>query len=144
MVNKGLTTEAKLKHFTESNGMCKLCDLESEDERHIVIDCETLGNFWSHIFVALRKIDGVNFQIQDSLFVCSTEQSDLVNVIIEEAKWQVWKRRCLIRYENMWIDEAQMLGRLKTHLLLRKEVLINTKHKNNEYIEKINLFLGVF
>ncbi len=144
VINKGLTTEAKLKHFTESNGMCKLCDLESEDERHIVIDCETLGNFWSHIFVALRKIDGVNFQIQDSLFVCSTEQSDLVNVIIEEAKWQVWKRRCLIRYENMWIDEAQMLGRLKTHLLLRKEVLINTKHKNNEYIEKLNLFLGVF
>ena len=56
VINKCLTTEAKLKHFTESNGICKLCELETEDEKHTLIDCISLEYFWSTIIIALKKV----------------------------------------------------------------------------------------
>jgi hypothetical protein len=41
IINKGLTTEAKLKHFTDSDGVCQLCNLEAEDEQHNDRLCNT-------------------------------------------------------------------------------------------------------
>ena len=140
VINKCLTTEAKLKHFTDSNGVCKLCELETEDEMHILSDCVSLDNFWSHIVSLLRRIAEVNVQVQDTLFICGVENNDLVNVIIEEAKWQVWKRRCLIRYENVWIDDVQLLRRLRTHLQVRTDVLKLMKNKNPLILNKLDLF----
>lgn len=144
VVNKCLTTETKLKYFTDSNGLCKLCDLEMEDELHILSDCVSLEDFWSHLFKIMKNIFGFDTNIcDDKLLICSIEQSVTVNVIVEEAKWQVWKRRCLIRYENVWITDAQLVNRLRNSLATRIEVLKRTKFNNEELVNQLTLFINV-
>jgi len=141
VINKCLTTEAKLKHFTETDGSCKLCTLEQEDERHILSDCVSLENFWTHVITLLKFVLKVRLEVCDRVFICCTEQREIaVNVIIEEAKWQVWKRRCLIRYENVWITDVELMVRLRNSLLLRTEVIKRSKYNNEDLVNKLNLF----
>jgi hypothetical protein len=68
---------------------------------------------------------------------------ELINVIIEESKWEVWKRRCLIRYENVWISDIGMIERLKKYLQYRKMVIQKMRVKRNKekWIELFEKFV---
>ena len=132
-----MTTESKLKHFTDSNGLCRLCELEPEDEIHVLIECDSLGEFWCHIIKTLKSTIDVNFQVNDLILICPSGLNLSEYIIIEEAKWLVWRRRCLIRYENVWVTDVQMLVRLKNRLTIWRDVLYKSRYGDQETVQVI-------
>jgi len=109
---------------------------------HILSDCVSLENFWTNIFIVLKQTTGVDIHIKDVMFICGNGENLFVNIIVEEAKWQVWKRRCKIRYENDWINDTQMIKGLKNALVMRQNVLSKVKNRNEHHINQLSLFLN--
>ena len=124
LINRCLTTEAKLKHIANSDGMCKLCEVEQEDEDHLM-HCETQGEYWNVVHKCLPRSEDIALN-EEILVIGYLEQrldAGVINCVIEESKWVAWKRRCIIKYENKWIRDDQMINMLKSRLNNRIEIL---------------------
>ncbi len=142
VINKCLTTENKLKHFVDSTGICKLCGIESEDVEHMLIDCDSLGEYWNFVKLIFRRLCDVVIMHERSFYLgiydfdIETNTEHVLNWILEEAKWIVWKRRCAIRYDDVWWTDIQMVHMLKQRLSDRNTVL-RAQVKINEYVQAL-------
>ena len=90
----------------------KLCGIESEDTEHLILDCDTLGDYWSYVVHLIRKLCHV--KVSEKMFILGDLESEIeitadkrlvLNWLLEEAKWVIWRRRCKIRYEEVWIND---------------------------------------
>ena len=107
-VNGAVMTEQRLKNFTNSDGICKLCGAEEENLSHILLDCDSQGDFWKEVIRCVKtNVDGYCFKEIDVMLL--NLESEVVNWYFMNAKWILWKRRCLIKFDNVWINEATMI-----------------------------------
>lgn len=140
LINRCLTTEAKLKHIAHSDGTCKLCGIEKEDEEHI-LNCESQGEYWNYVNRCMSKIKDIpmNEKLLVIGYAISDVEGNVINCIIEEAKWVAWKRRCIVRYEDKWVNDVQMIELYKARINNRIEVLSNSEKWKLQFEEEITL-----
>jgi hypothetical protein len=140
LLNRCLSTEVKLKHIANSNGVCKLCSIEMEDEEHI-LNCESQGEYWNYINMCVGKITDININEKLLVLGCTMPgvEGNVINCIVEEAKWVAWKRRCSMRYEEKWISDIQMIDTHKARIKNRVEILVKSEKWKVEYRQEIEL-----
>jgi hypothetical protein len=140
VLNRCITTENKIKHFADSNGVCKLCGLEIENVEHMLVDCESLGEYWNCVFRLMRLLYDIS--IDESMFFTGiqltnpecTDVEKVLNFILEESKWMVWKRRCIVRYDDVWLNDKQMVHMLENRLTDR---ITNLMYEYQHFNQKI-------
>ncbi len=86
LLNRCLTTETKLKHIANSDGICKLCSIEIEDEEHI-LNCESQGEYWKYVNTCIARIN--NVKLNEQLLVIGYTvpgiEGNVINCVIEES-----------------------------------------------------------
>ena len=98
--------------MNKSDGLCKLCECDSEDLMLVLCVCETIKEFWKFV------IDLINVNINNNRYTyvehyvmleflnanLGMNEKQVVNL---NATWIAWKRRCRIQFENYWIHNQQ-------------------------------------
>ncbi len=150
VLNKCLTTEHKIKNFSESDGICKLCGIEIEDVEHLILDCETLGEYWNCVLNWIQKLCDIDVQEKMFYLGLTSNNSDVtlavhqvINFILEEAKWLIWKRRCKIRYDEFWCNDNQMVKMLESRIS-KKKLLLYHQYSPNESLRVLNTIIEEF
>ena len=140
-LNNCVMTEKKIVK-NKSDGLCKLCECDSEDLMHVLCDCETIKEFWQCV------IDLINVNINNNRYKyaennvmlgCLNEnfsmnEKQIVNFFILNGTWIVWKRRCCIKFEDYWINNQQTKQWLVASLKLQKQILMCSRNKKIQSI----------
>ena len=103
--------------------------------------CESQGEYWNCVHKCLPNFGEVVMN-EKLLVVGCLElgvEANVVNCIIEEAKWVAWKRRCNIRYDEIWMNDSQMVEMLKSRLKNRIEILAKSGKWSKKFKNEIQL-----
>ena len=138
-INFAVYTEHRIKHLATSDGMCCLCGSETEDLTHMLFDCETISEFWKSVIIMIRQnVPTFVYNEACALLGCIEENTgntikkelDIANVLILNAKWIIWKRRCTRRYEGTYITQEVMwlwyTEHIQNMINMRKFIQSNT------------------
>ncbi len=108
-INGAVTTGEKLKKMKLTDGLCKLCQGEEETLEHLLLDCDTTHNFWRAVIQMIRTNCEDFHYHERHVFMGymddDVQTNNIVNFILLNAKWLIWKRRCIIMYDAKWMDE---------------------------------------
>ncbi len=148
IINRAVYTESKLKHWVDSDGTCCLCGSEEETLMHMLVECEMVEDFWVTVIRLIRK-HANQFQYSDGRVILgctnlnttmSRDEQTLANTIILNAKWIVWKRRCIQRYEGVLISQQNMYNWLIENMkCVTKMVPFLTSAKTKAVINNFQL-----
>ena len=123
LVHRSIYSEMRLLRMGRSNGTCKICLVENEDICHLIYDCVNVQNLWmmiQHKLTTLIEIDiPINRKIAifGSLLLTDTQlnfiQHSMVNHIIYETQWQIWKNRNSVKYgQKVTLTPAELYERI--------------------------------
>ena len=74
-INDCVMTEKRLLKKKKVDGLCKLCECDSEDLMHVLCDCETIKEFWKFV------IDLINVNINNNIYKY-VENDVMLNVML--------------------------------------------------------------
>ncbi len=106
IVHRAVYCETRLARMGKSNGICRICNDEEEDIVHMLIHCKQTSNIWQHMVVQINELLNLDITFDDEtkLFGAWTNQFDckyyIVNLMIVETLWQIWKNRNNVKYGN--------------------------------------------
>ena len=103
-----VNTESKLKKMNFSDGMCKLCMEFNENVEHIIIDCQHVKGIWQNIETLISVIlesdtELTRFNIMAGYLIDGFNYG-IVNMMLSVARWLIWKRRCIFKYDGKYIQ----------------------------------------
>ncbi len=141
-------TEQKLKRIGQSNGLCCRCSIEEEDIEHLLYMCECNDNIWSVVERWCKTFDK-DLEITIDIIVLGyrsqngniSETTNLINMIIDSAKWQIWKARNDTKYNDIWSDAEKMRRQIVGTLQWKKEMF--KRMKKEGIAEKIEVILNI-
>ena len=108
MLNRVIHTEQKLALFGLSSGLCKMCNVHQESLVHLLWDRPFAKQIWCKIIprIELYLLNELDIElvnpIQTVLLGRYTfpSKTKLVNTLIIETKWMIWKNRNDMKYNN--------------------------------------------
>ena len=105
-VHRAVFTESRLQQMNRSDGICKICKSTRETTIHLLKDCTKLFYVWAQIEKKIAGILKTNYSLSlsDVIFAKSVPNKDhtfVINCFILEAKWQIWKERNRVKFENV-------------------------------------------
>ena len=120
-LHHAIFTEHKLNLMGYASNVCKVCKQHSETINHLFWTCSHAQSIWKRILPILEaiSINTLNCTIENMETTClvgmqkTPTKSKLVNTIIMETKWYIWKSRNVIKYENKTIDKAHIFNAIK-------------------------------
>ncbi len=131
----GLTTDTKLSKMKRSNGLCIFCDIEMETVEHLFCDCELIEMTWATISKLCKEL--WNISCDSVKRICLIDLDEIVNndnnaknvveYIIMSTKWIVWKRRNLLKYEDIWINDSDTKDWVINYLKQRTKTILKMK-----------------
>ena len=133
VVHRAVFTESRLQQMNRSDGICKSCKHFRETTLHLLKDCPKLEFIWNQIENRLHVILKRKYPLllSDVIFaksVESKEHSFIINCFILDAKWQIWKERNRIKFEN---DQPLTSAKLL-------EIIFNSVKSNLNVIKNSN------
>lgn len=150
-LNSAVSTEGRLKLLGLSNGMCVLCGGEVENSLHLLVDCDLIKEFWKCLIAFIKRgIPTFQYKEDIAMLGCTTSNSsyltqgeiDAVNFIVLNAKWIIWKRRCTMKYDNVFLTEDEMWNLFVAHL---KSIFKMSQHIKSVKTRKLlDLFIEMF
>ncbi len=140
IINFAVYTEQRLKHIAFTDGKCCLCASEDETLTHMLVDCDTVSEFWTAVIILIRKnVPCFMYREEYILVGCtnvnspmSKDETEIANFMIQNAKWTTWKRRCVMRYEGIFIPQMEMWNMFFVYtkrLLNMEKYIMSTKCK---------------
>ena len=127
-----LSTEKRLEKMKLSNGKCVFCD-EVENVEHLFVNCTDLNKYWQQVECIVRKVHS-GFILSFEMILLGCLDSDVcssvlyvVNFVLSFARFILWKRRNLKRYEKKIVNIDRSIQWLKMDLIYYINILSNTK-----------------
>ena len=143
-----VNNEKRLKAMGFSNGLCVFCQIEEENTEHIFL-CKTVHPIWVFIKRVLTGIIDKDVFVLTKFniifgFVNNDAISDVMNMILGVARWEIWKRRCKFKYDNTMITSNMLMNIVKYKLEMHVDTLLYTQTKTikTEHLEKLKLLLS--
>ena len=123
-IHRILFCEHKLNLCGLSNGICKVCGSEQETLKHLFWQCDHAQSFWRDIVPILETIS-VNifkYDLPNPEFLVyfgfqGPIKFRVLNTLVFETKWQIWKSRNLIKHESTYIDIKLSLMHIRNTFL---------------------------
>ena len=135
-----VNTESKLKKMNFSDGMCKLCMEFNENVEHIIIDCQHVKGIWQNIETLISVIlesdtELTRFNIMAGYLIDGFNYG-IVNMMLSVARWLIWKRRCIFKYDGKYINiiglEKWIQQEISEHINV---LMLSSCVKNKELLE---------
>ena len=91
-----------------SDGVCWLCDKEAENLEHMLFKCSSISGLWEKVEKVCSDLLQTYSKITYKDIVFGTINTDanaqVLNVLIFICKWQIWKRRNNLVYEQEFVE----------------------------------------
>ena len=147
IIHRAVYSETKLQSMGKSNGICKLCNQDFEDITHIFYHCPKIKNIW-------REIDSIIFEqtgLKTRLNLCNIlfgiyeseikDKNLIINSIILETKWQLWKNRNNVKFGRKTCLEIQpILDNIKFGYKKQMMYFLNSQ-KGRKFKQKWSLVI---
>ena len=145
-----LQTESTLKRWGKSNGNCKCCSANSDNDNndsyenteHLFIYCQYRAKIWTLVQELLREVFGQTITISRLEIMAGYFKDDLdknsclvISMILGMSKYSIWLSRNLIKHENKIIGFQECLLRLKHYIMTHAKVLILSNKTENSIKE---------
>ena len=123
IIHNAIFTEYRLSLIGRSEGKCHFCKTEIEYLTHLFCECavikDVLANVNIKINVTLQRNGHENVHLDLQHVILGFESSDnniriYLNTILHIVKWEVWKIRNLIKYENKSFPATAILKSILT------------------------------
>ena len=104
--------------------MCKICNQEEENMCHLIYYCAKIDQIWRQISQMISTVNiskkTISLGLSEVMFGMKKVSGKrdnheilIMNCIIMETKWYIWKSRNVIKYENKTIDKAHIFNAIK-------------------------------
>ena len=130
-IHRALYSESKLAQMGKSDGRCKLCNQNIENISHLLFDCPKINGIWIEIENTISDLvqQQITINIKDVIFGFQRhdleEKNIVINLILYEVKWQIWKNRNAVKYGNK--------NSLSTEIMIR-EITKGYRYEANTFI----------
>ena len=123
IIHNAIFTEYRLSLIGRSEGKCHFCKTEIEYLTHLFCECavikDVLANVNIKINATLQRNGHENVHLDLQHVILGFESSDnniriYLNTILHIVKWEVWKIRNLIKYENKSFPATAILKSILT------------------------------
>ncbi len=108
-----ITTENKLKNMNLSDGKCCLCHKEGENVEHILYDCTDTIQCWNHVKNIIDRFTGDDLRLDKTVvlsgYLMMGNIFNVINMVLSITRWIIWKRRCIMKYENEHISITELV-----------------------------------
>ena len=136
LIHNAIFTEYRLSLIGRSNGKCHFCKTETEYLTHLFYECAVVRD------VLIKLNDKINATLQQNghehvhfdlrnVILGFEIQSDRIriylNTILQIVKWEVWKIRNLIKYENKFFSVTSILKSVLSKIASCSKFLKATK-----------------
>lgn len=143
-----INTENRLKHMKFSNGMCCLCQLKNENIEHLLTDCIDVQTVWTNLENIIDYIFNMNKtlhkfdKIVGLLGEVQCEKDEVINMMLSIARWLIWKRRCLFKFDDNYINQPTLLIWIKNEIKEHVKILLKSEYvKKNSTLSKYLLLV---
>ena len=124
-----INTEMRLKQMTFSNGICKMCGIHDENVEHLLYTCSKLSGIWEDIEQFINNVFDSRVTLNRlsvlAGILINDEMSAIVNVVISITRFEIWKRRNVFRYENIFIDSRITVAKIRYEIKCHFQILAN-------------------
>ena len=111
--------------------------MHEEDMCHLFFECPKIAEIWTDIETLLTDIilENVTLEFQDVIFGVYFEElkekNHLINLIILEVKWQIWKNRNSVKYGNKTsLTKEHLLNKIKLNSRNEAKLFLKGEEKN--------------
>ena len=125
--------------------ICSVCKAEKENLEHILTECKGVNDIWKWANAAIASLNGNTCQISKCEKITNYsrqahQHQPIVDALIGITRYEIWKRRCTIKYDMKEVNIAATIASIKTnlqkHLYLIKNRLMNNKNICQEKWDK--------
>ena len=114
-----------------SNGLCVICGNAIENTEHLLVDCGKVNNLWKYIEQKLINYDPIcgSFTRFNKIagILKEDQKFDEINMILGIVRWEIWKSRCRIQYDNDMDKHNSLLKNVIFNIRNHVKVLLQTK-----------------
>ena len=133
-----INTEMRLKQMTFSDGICKMCSSHEENVEHLLYTCSKLSGIWEDIVQFINNVFETRitlnrFSVLAGILI-NDETNAVVNVVFSIARFEIWKRRNVFRYENIFIDPLIIVAKIKYEVKCHFQIL--AKKMCSKYVQR--------
>ena len=142
-IHRSIYTEARLAKMKKSNGKCTICKETVETTIHLLHECSIIREIWTKIEKLIQNILGIKVYLDAKIVIFGVTHDDepafkaALNLIILEAKWQIWKHRNNIKYGGQEAKNSTMLVDMIKRNCKAEICLVLQKLKNKKISNKI-------
>ena len=140
LAHRAIYSEMRLLRMGRSNGICKICMLENEDLCHLIYDCANIQNLWEMIQQKLTLLIEIDIPINRKIAIFGSLlltdiklnfiQHSIINHIIYETQWQIWKNRNSVKYgQRVALTPVQMYERIIERCKYQCTIFIHSQGK---------------
>lgn len=114
-VHRAIYSETRLERMGKSNGVCTLCKIQDENILHLFVTCTKIKHVWSQIGLWLSDLVNEPIVLNDQVKCFGMwkeelkEVNHIINLVIIETKWRIWKNRNSVKYGNEKCEELEKL-----------------------------------
>ena len=140
-------TEHKLNLMGVSNGLCNICKKERETLIHLFWDCPKTKQIWKNIDELFEKITkDLNLKIEKLSFLniafgYRDTQADVINTILFETKWQIWKYRNDCKFSSKLPNQPLVWQKIAFNNTKEQLSFQNIKYKDISLLQSIFKYL---
>ena len=130
---------------------CCICKHEKEDVEHILINCSGINQVWEWVECSIKCMDGKAYTVTKQEKIINYKRDEkhsyhnLIQVIIAVARYELWKCRCVYRYDKRTIDIKSTIetikAKLNAHIKLIKKKLIDTVCIRQRHMDNLMRYL---
>ena len=148
-IHRAIYTESRLQKMKQSDGVCKLCNSDTETIIHLIFECKLVNDLWKKVEALVQNIFNLNIKFTEKdvlfgMYFNDATVKSLINFLLLETKWQIWKHRNEIKYGNKEIKKVENLfNYLKRSIKEESSFILNNvrkKQSSKKTIKIINIF----
>jgi len=105
--HRAIYSETRLQQMGKSNGTCKLCHISVETTCHLLYHCQCINQVWRLLEQKIVELLNIIIDINLCSVIYGIKHGDskngknneiVINSLLQEAKWQIWKNRNHVKY----------------------------------------------
>ena len=138
--------ESKLRQMNCSDGLCRICHVETENFEHMLISCIYRWKIWKIIEKVIQHSIANGFSISKLEALCGTFPDDLqddnvsiINMILGMTRYHLYLMRNLTKKEGKHISFTECYIRLRYYLTSHIELLLLSKHTYQDVKDKLSI-----
>ena len=138
-----VNTESRLQRMNLSDGICKICQSDRENLEHMFVFCKEIEEIWKGITTVILFVEKdfvMNTSVQLCGYLGDNYHQKFINVILSLTRFEIWKRRNMYRFENVYCTANDTIRKVKIKVKNHCEVLLKSERLD---IQLKNLLRGM-